>query len=148
VLLVEYGDFECPFCGRAEESLTTVLNRLPAQVRYVWRHLPLVDVHPQRGAPRWLARRLRHRAPSGRCTTRHAHRADLEQLDLVGFAASLGLDADQFVADFESARLSGAASTPTLFINDIRHEGDYGPAALLTAARMVLQSEDERPQAV
>lgn len=46
VTIVEYGDFECPYCGRAEESLTAVLNRLPAEVRYAWRHLPLVDVHP------------------------------------------------------------------------------------------------------
>jgi predicted DsbA family dithiol-disulfide isomerase len=67
-------------------------------------------------------------------------------------ATSLGLDADQFVADFkdvrtaqkvsgdiESARLSAVAGTPTLFINGGRHEGDYGPSALLAAVRMALE---------
>lgn len=161
VTIVEYGDFECPFCGRAEESLTTVLNRLPAQVRYVWRHLPLVDVHPAA----WRAALASEAAAAqGAFWPMHdallAHRAELEQLDLVGLAVSLGLDADQFVADFESAttshkvaadvesaRLSGVAGTPTLFINGVRHEGDYGPAALLRVVRMVLQPEDARPQA-
>jgi Na+/H+ antiporter NhaA/protein-disulfide isomerase len=161
VTIIEYGDFECPFCGRAEESLTTVLNRLPAQVRYVWRHLPLVDVHPAA----WRAALASEAAAAQEAfwpmhDALLAHRAELEQLDLVGLAVSLGLDADQFVADFESAttshkvaadvesaRLSGVAGTPTLFINGVRHEGDYGPAALLGAVRMVLQPEDARPQA-
>lgn len=161
VTVVEYGDFECPFCGRAEDSLTTVLNRLPAQVRYVWRHLPLVDVHPAA----WRAALASEAAAAQDAfwpmhDALLAHRAELEQLDLVGLAVSLGLDADRFVADFESAatshkvaadvesaRLSGVAGTPTLFINGVRHEGDYGPAALLAAVRTVLQPEDERPQA-
>jgi protein-disulfide isomerase len=161
VTIVEYGDFECPFCGRAEESLTTVLNRLPAQVRYVWRHLPLVDVHPAA----WRAALASEAAAAQDAfwpmhDALLAHRAELEELDLVGLAASLGLDADQFVADFESARtshkvaadvesarLSGVAGTPTLFINGVRHEGDYGPAALLAAVRMVLQPQEERSQA-
>ena len=160
VTIVEYGDFECPYCGRAEESLTTVLNRLPADVRYVWRHLPLVDVHPAA----WRAALASEAAAAqGAFWPMHdallAHRADLEELDLVGLAGSLGLDTGHFVADFESARtahkvaadvesarLSGVAGTPTLFINGVRHEGDYGPAALLAAVRMVLQPE-ERPQA-
>lgn len=89
-----------------------------------------------------------------------ARRAELEQLDLVGLASSLGLDTDQFVADFESprtsqkvaadvesARLSGVAGTPTLFINGVRHDGDYGPMALLAAVRMVLRPEKVGPQA-
>jgi Na+/H+ antiporter NhaA/protein-disulfide isomerase len=161
VTIVEYGDFECPFCGRAEESLTTVLNRLPTQVRYVWRHLPLIDVHPAA----WRAALASEAAAAQDAfwpmhDALLAHRAELEQLDLVGVASSLGLDADQFVADFESARtshkvaadiesarLSGVAGTPTLFINGVRHEGDYGPAALLAAVRVVLAPQDERPQA-
>lgn len=161
VTIVEYGDFECPYCGRAEQSLTTVLNRLPAHVRYVWRHLPLVDVHPAA----WRAALASEAAAAQDAfwpmhDALLAHRTELEQLDLVGLAVSLGLDADQFVADFdsartshkvaadvESARLSGVAGTPALFINGVRHEGDYGPAALLGAVRMVLQPEDAPSQA-
>jgi Na+/H+ antiporter NhaA/protein-disulfide isomerase len=158
VTIVEYGDFECPYCGRAEESLTTVLSRLPTQVRYVWRHLPLVDVHPAA----WRAALASEAAAAQDAfwpmhDALLAHRADLEDLDLVGLAGSLGLDADRFVADFdsartshkvaadvESARLSGVAGTPTLFINGVRHEGDYGPAALLAAVHTVLQPEGRR----
>jgi len=161
VTIVEYGDFECPFCGRAEQSLAMVLSRLSAQVRYVWRHLPLADVHPAA----WRAALASEAAASqGAFWPMHdallAHRAELARLDLVGLAASLGLDADRFVADFESpkasqkvaadvesARLSGAAGTPTLFINGVRHEGDYGPAALLGAVEMVLESGEVEPQA-
>lgn len=161
VTIVEYGDFECPFCGRAEESLTTVLNRLPTQVRYVWRHLPLVDVHPAA----WRAALASEAAATQNAfwpmhDALLARRAELEQLDLVGLASSLGLDTDRFVADFESprtsqkvaadvesARLSGVAGTPTLFINGVRHDGDYGPEELLAAVRMVLRPGDERPHA-
>jgi protein-disulfide isomerase len=150
---VEYGDFECPFCGQAEWSLTTVIHELPTQVRYVWRHLPLVDVHPAA----WRAALASEAAAvQGSFWPMHdallARRAELDDLDLVELATSLGLDADQFIADFkdartaqkvsgdiESARLSAVAGTPTLFINGVRHEGDYGPSALLAAVRMALE---------
>lgn len=161
ITIVEYGDFECPFCGVAEESLTTVLHQLPTQVRYVWRHLPLVDVHPAS----WRAALAAEAAAAqGAFWPMHdtllARRSELEQLDLVGVADSLGLDVDRFVADLESARtsqrvaadvesarLSGVAGTPTLFINGVRHEGDYGPASLASAVRMVMQPDAGRPQA-
>jgi protein-disulfide isomerase len=153
VTIVEYGDFECPFCGQAEKSLTAALQQLPTQVRYVWRHLPLVDVHPAA----WRAA-LASEAAAAQDSfwAMHdallAHRAELKDLDLVGLATSLGMDADRFIADFdaartaqrvsgdiESARLSAVAGTPTLFINGVRHEGDYGPPALLAAVRMALE---------
>lgn len=161
VTIVEYGDFECPSCGQAEESLATVLNRLPTQVRYVWRQLPLVDVHPAA----WRAALASEAAAQQDAfwpmhDALLARRAELEQLDLVALASALGLDLNQFVADFESARtaqkvaadiesarLSGVSGTPTLFINGVRHDGDYGAAALLAAVRMVLQPVDDRPQA-
>jgi Na+/H+ antiporter NhaA/predicted DsbA family dithiol-disulfide isomerase/predicted GNAT family acetyltransferase len=161
VTIVEYGDFECPYCGQAEESLTEVLHRLPAQVRYVWRHLPLVDVHPAA----WRAALASEAAAAQDAfwpmhDALLAHRAELEELDLVDLAASLGLDSERFVTDFEaartshkvvsdieSARLSGVAGTPTLFINGVRHEGDYGPAALLEAVHLVVQPGSGQPLA-
>lgn len=158
VTIVEYGDFECPFCGRAERSLATVLSRLPADVRYVWRHLPLSDVHPAA----WRAALASEAAAAqGAFWEMHdallARREALEQLDLIALASSLGLVVDRFVADFESprtvhkvvtdietARLSGVAGTPTLFINGVRYDGDYGPAPLIEAIRSVIASGTAR----
>lgn len=158
VTIVEYGDFQCPFCGRAESSLAAVLHELPADVRYVWRHLPLTDVHP--GA--WRAALASEAAGAQDAfwpmhDALLAHRVDLEDLDLVALAASLGLDTEKFVADIESgrtvkkvaadiesARLSDVAGTPTLFINGVRHRGDYSPEALLAAVRMILPKTDSR----
>jgi Na+/H+ antiporter NhaA/protein-disulfide isomerase len=161
VTIVEYGDFECPFCGRAEKSLATVLSRLPADVRYVWRHLPLSDVHPAA----WRAALASEAAAAqGAFWPMHDALLDqrdaLEELDLVALASSLGLDTDRFVADFESprtvqkvvtdietARLSGVAGTPTLFINGVRYDGDYAPAPLLDAVISALAFGTARPQA-
>lgn len=160
VTIVEYGDFQCPFCGRAEGSLAAVLHELPADVRYVWRHLPLTDVHPAA----WRAALASEAADAQDAfwpmhDALLAHRADLEDLDLVALATSLGLDTDQFVsdlesgrtaqkvaADVESARLSDVAGTPTLFINGVRHQGDYSPDALLAAVRMILPPVEPGPQ--
>jgi len=158
VTIVEYGDFECPFCGRAEKSLASVLSRLPADVRYVWRHLPLGDVHPAA----WRAA-LASEAAAAQGAFWEMHdallerREALEQLDLVALATSIGLDSDRFVSDFESprtvhkvvtdvetARLSGVAGTPTLFINGVRYDGDYRPAPLLQAVQSVITSGTAR----
>ena len=160
VTIVEYGDFQCPFCGRAEASLAAVLHELPADVRYVWRHLPLTDVHPAA----WRAALASEAADAQDAfwpmhDALLANRADLEELDLVALAASLGLDTGQFVsdlesgrtaqkvaADVESARLSDVAGTPTLFINGVRHQGDYSPEALLAAVRMIMPAVRSNPQ--
>jgi Na+/H+ antiporter 1/Thioredoxin len=74
VTVVEYGDFECPYCGRAEPAVRELLRGF-ADVRYVWRHLPLTDVHP---TPSW-----RHLA------------------DLVSYADRLGLDVARFTEDLQ-----------------------------------------------
>ena len=68
VTIVEYGDFECPFCGQAEPVIRELLAG-SGDLRYVWRHLPLNDVHPRAQLAAEAARRPPIRARSGRCTT-------------------------------------------------------------------------------
>ena len=69
VTLVEYGDFECPYCGRAEPVVRELLTDF-GDLRYVWRHLPLNDVHPHTQEAAEAAEAAAGRARSGRCTTR------------------------------------------------------------------------------
>jgi Na+/H+ antiporter NhaA len=143
VTLVEYGDFECPYCGRAERAITEVLGE-SADVRYVWRHLPLSDVHVH---AQLAAEASEAAAAQGKFWEYHdvllAHQDALEADDLVRYAEELGLDAERFVDnlsrhaggkrisdDVDSAEESGVAGTPTFFVNGRRHWGAYDAAGL------------------
>jgi Na+/H+ antiporter NhaA len=148
VTIVEYGDFECPYCGQAEPVLREVLAG-HGDVRYVWRHLPLTDVHPH---AQLAAEAAEAAAEQGAFWPMHdllLRRQDALQLaDLVGYARDIGIDADQFrsrlstragaarvAEDTDSADLSGVSGTPTFFINNRRHYGSYDIAALTTAVQ-------------
>ena len=148
VTLVEYGDFECPFCGRAQDAIQSVLGRT-RDLRYVWRHLPLTDVHPH---TQQAAEASEAAAKQGKFWAMHDllldHQDELEPDDLVRYAEQLGLDVDRFVADVErhvgggriaddvdSAEQSGVAGTPTFFINGRRHWGAYDVDGLTRAVR-------------
>jgi Na+/H+ antiporter NhaA/protein-disulfide isomerase len=148
VTLVEYGDFECPYCGRAESSITELLGT-DVGVQYVWRHLPLTDVHPH---TQLAAEASEAAAAQGKFWEMHdvllARQEHLEPDDLVGYAEEIGLDVDRFVDDLrrhaggsrisddvESAELSGVAGTPTFFVNGRRHWGAYDAAGLTRAVR-------------
>ncbi len=148
--LVEYGDFECPFCGQAEPVIRDLLAEFGDDLRYVWRHLPLADVHPRAQlAPARRPRRPRPRMRSGRCTTGCCRaRTELRPDELVGHARSLGLDADRFTdelrrhvhapriaEDVDDADRSGVSGTPTFFVNGQRHHGAYDVATLSAAVR-------------
>jgi Na+/H+ antiporter NhaA len=145
VTVVEYGDFECPYCGRAEPVVRDLLS--DSDIRYVWRHLPLTDVHP---AAQLAAEASEAAAVQGRFWEMHdlllQHQDDLRPKDLVRYAAQIGLDADRFhddlmrhghaarvAQDVESADLSGVSGTPTFFINDQRHYGAYDIETLTAA---------------
>lgn len=142
--LVEYGDFECPFCGRATGVVADLRERLGDDLRYVFRHLPLTDVHEH-------AEQAAHAAEAagaqGRFWAMHdllfAHQDELEFEDLVGYAGDLGLDVERFTRDLDdeplaarvredvaSAEASGARGTPTFFVGDRRHVGPYDSATL------------------
>src|SRR5262245_6868240 len=146
VTVVEYGDFECPYCGRAESAVRNLLREF-GDVRYVWRHLPLSDVHPN---ARLAAEAAEAAADQGAFWEMHdlllANQRALRPDDLVGYAEQLGLDVELFsetlfehrtinrvADDVDSADLSGVTGTPTFFVNGRRHYGAYDIATLSAA---------------
>jgi Na+/H+ antiporter NhaA len=148
VTLVEYGDFECPYCGQAEPVVRELLRDF-GDVRYVWRHLPLSDVHPH---ARLAAEAAEAAADQGAFWEMHDllldHQALLGFGDLVRYAEQLGLDVERFTnqlqdhagaprvaEDVDSADLSGVSGTPTFFINGRRHYGAYDIDTLTTEVR-------------
>ncbi|HEY7486792.1 MAG TPA: Na+/H+ antiporter NhaA [Streptosporangiaceae bacterium] len=148
ITVVEYGDFECPFCGQAEPVLRELLAG-HGDVRYVWRHLPLTDVHPQ---ARLAALASEAAALQGKFWEMHdvllEHQDALQARDLLRYAGELGLDVERFrdglrrntgaariAEDVDSADLSAVSGTPTFFINGRRHYGAYDIDTLTTAVR-------------
>ena len=154
--LVEYGDFECPFCARATGVTDELRGTFGPRLRYVFRHLPLPDVHPHAE----LAARAAEAADrQGRFWDMHdvlfRHQDELELEDLAGYAADLGLDVEAFLrtlddeatyarvrADVASAEASGARGTPTFFVNGHRHTGPHDAQSLAAA---LLRETDEAP---
>jgi Na+/H+ antiporter NhaA len=149
VTLVEYGDFECPYCGQAEPVMRELFRDF-VDVRYVWRHLPLSDVHPH---ARIAAEAAEAAAEQGAFWEMHdlllAKQNALDPDDLIGYAAQLGLDVERFADalrvhagamrvadDVDSADLSGVSGTPTFFINGRRHYGAYDARTLSAALRV------------
>jgi Na+/H+ antiporter NhaA len=148
VMLVEYGDFECPYCGQAESVIRELLRDY-LDVAYVWRHLPLNDVHPH---AQLAAEAAEAAAEQGAFWPMYdlllEHQDALHGRDLVGYAEQLGLDLERFrddmqrragagriAEDVDSADLSGVSGTPTFFINGRRHYGAYDIATLSAAVR-------------
>ncbi len=146
VTIVEYGDFECPYCGQAEPVLRELLAG-HGDVRYVWRHLPLGDVHPH---AQLAAEAAEAAAAQGAFWEMHdlllRHQDRLQLRDLIRYAGDLRLDGERFgghlrkragaariAEDVDSADLSGVSGTPTFFINGRRHYGSYDITALTTA---------------
>jgi Na+/H+ antiporter NhaA len=151
VTLLEYGDHECPFCGQAEPTLRELMSDgdLAADLRYVWRHLPLPDVHP---SAQLAAEAAEAASAQGRFWEMHdllmGHQDRLRMTDLVAYAEQLGLDvelfrhklkkhyyADRVAQDVASADLSGVAGTPSFFINGQRHHGAYDIGTLKAAIK-------------
>ena len=145
--IVEYGDFECPFCSRATGSIDAVFDRLPGQVRWVFRHLPLDAVHPHADD---AAKAAEAAGQQGHffemARTLFANQKALAKDDIRGYATALGLDMDRFVDDFRSAEvirrvdddrldaeMMDLHSTPTFFVGEKRHVGPYDSESLIRA---------------
>ena len=158
VTVLEYGDFECPFCGQAEPIVRELL-REHGEVAYAWRHLPLNDVHP---TAQQAAEAAEAAANQGAFWEMHDllldHQNALSFRDLLGYARELGLDVDRFeedlrtrdgsgriARDVDSADLSGVSGTPTFFINGLRHYGAYDIATLSAAVKAARARELVRP---
>ena len=149
VTVVEYGDFECPFCGRAEPVVRELLRDF-GDIRYVWRHLPLTDVHPH---AQLAAEAAEAAAAQDAFWEMHdlllARQDALTPRDLIAYAGELGLDVDRFTEDLrrhagagrvaedvDSADLSNVSGTPTFFVNGRRHYGAYDIETLSQAVRV------------
>jgi Na+/H+ antiporter NhaA len=164
VTLVEYGDYQCPYCGQAEVVIRELLVSFGDELRYVWRHLPLNDVHPD---TQMAAEAAEAAAAQGAFWEMHDmlldHQDELAPPDLTRYAQELGLDVERFwdelrrreyaarvAEDVASADASGVAGTPSFFINGRRHQGAYDIATLTSAVdaarkRARLRDQAERP---
>jgi len=147
-LIVEYGDYECPYSRQAFREIGRLERRLGDEVRFAFRHFPLTEIHPHALAASAAAEAA---ALQDRFWDMHEMlfqgQKALEDHDLRRYADRLGLDADVFDGDRASARVlerierdvqSGIASgevrgTPTLFIDGVVHRGAYDAAVLLAA---------------
>ena len=149
VTLVEYGDYECPYCGQAEVAIRELLDSFGDDLRYVWRHLPLNDVHEH---AQMAAEAAEAAAAQGKFWEMHDmlldHQGDLEPSDLSRYANDIGLDLNRFwdelrsrehaarvAEDVASADASGVAGTPSFFINGKRHQGAYDVGTLTSEVR-------------
>ena len=147
--LVEYGDFECPFCSRATGSIDQVRKHFGDELRYVWRHLPLERVHPRAFD---AARASEAAALQGKfwelAREMFAHPDDLEWSDIYRYAVAAGIDIEQFDKDVrihaskvlhrvqddaQDAEVMDLNSTPTFFVNGKRHKGPWDAASLIRA---------------
>lgn len=145
--LVEYGDFECPFCSRATGSIDEVRAHFGDELRYVWRHLPLERVHPRALD---AARAAEAAAQQGRFFDMAAMMFEfqdyLEWQHIYRYADQVGCDIAQFDDDVHSAKVllrvqddvqdaevMDLGATPTFFVNGTRHKGPWDSASLIRA---------------
>ena len=147
VTLVEYGDFECPHCGRAYPIVKEIQRRLGAELRFVYRHFPLHDIHPH--AER-AAEAAEAAGAQGAFWPMHdmlfENQSSLDDASLIRYAERIGLDVEPFVLDLERRTHShrvqhdhtngvhdGVQGTPTFFVDGIRHDLSFDLETLLLA---------------
>jgi protein-disulfide isomerase len=147
--LLEYGDFECSFCGKAYREVKAVRERLGDGVRFEFRHFPLWEMHPHAFEAAQAAEAAR---AQGRFGEMHdllfENQARLDHDDLVGYAGRLGLDverfdrelrdgvhADKVRADRAAGEAAGVTGTPAFFIDGERYRGSYEAETLIDALR-------------
>ncbi len=152
VTLVEYGDFECEFCGRAYPELKRLLKQVGGKVRFVFRHFPIPEDHPHAQHAAEVAEAA---AAQGKFWEMHdllyEHQSALTDEDLLRYARQLGLDmariqrelaahtyAPVVRQDFMGGVRSGVSGTPRFFINGRRHEEPGDVTTLATALRRTL----------
>ena len=149
VILLEYGDYECPYCGQAETVVRELLDSFGDDLCYVWRHLPLSDVHPR---AQLAAEAAEAAGAQGRFWDMHdtllSHQDELLPMHIRRYAEDLDLDIERFADDMHrrayapriardvaSADESGVSGTPSFFINGRRHQGAYDIATLTAEVR-------------
>jgi protein-disulfide isomerase len=147
ITLVEYGDYQCPYCGAAYPIVREVQKRLGAELRFVFRNFPIGSAHPH--AP-LAAEAAEAAGAQGKFWPMHdtlyEHQGALEERNLLTYARRLDMDIDRFRTeldrhtyqprvqeDFMSGVRSGVNGTPTFYINDLRHDGSYDFPELIEA---------------
>ena len=151
VVLVEYGDYECPYCGQAASLVKAAQAQMGDKLCFVFRNFPLAEMHPHAAH---AAQAAEAADAQGQFWPMHdllyENQDNLEDADLAGYAAKLGLDKTRFAADlsggqsdakvqadFESGAESGVNGTPSFFINGVRFDGDWQGDGLLQALQSV-----------
>jgi protein-disulfide isomerase len=147
VTLVEYGDYECPYCGAAYPVIKQVQARMGERLRFVFRNFPITTSHPH---AEQAAEAAEAAAAQGRFWPMHdllyENQKNLGDRDLRAYAERLGLDVELFDTelaghvhaarvrdDFMSGVRSGVNGTPTFYINGVRHDDSYELDTLLAA---------------
>ena len=155
VTLVEYADFECPYCGQTEPVIRALMATFGDELRYVFRHLPLTEVH---GHAQLAAEAAEAAGAQGKFWEMHdllfAHQGALDVHSLKTYAEQLDLDMERFTKalrtrkyaprianDVEEADESGVTGTPTFFINGRRHHGAYDLEALTQRVRAATRAK-------
>jgi protein-disulfide isomerase len=154
VTLVEYGDYECPYCGEAYPIVKEIQRRLGDRLRFVFRNFPLTQSHPH---AQHAAEAAEAAAVEGKFWEMHdylfEHQRALDDAHLVQYAVALNLDEETFKRemtehvhtnrvreDFLSGVRSGVNGTPTFFINGVRHDDSYELETLLAAIEAAMPS--------
>ena len=141
VTLVEYGDYQCPYCGAAYAIVKKLQKAMGRDMRFVFRNFPLKEAHPHALHAAIAAERV---ALEGEPAfwkmhdTLYEHQKALDDTQLAGYAKSLGVSADEIAAafaggppadrvraDFRSGIKSGVNGTPTFFVNGVRYDSDW-----------------------
>ena len=154
VTLVEYGDFECPHCGRAYPIVKAVQKHFDRRLRFVFRNFPLTEVHPHAA---YAAAAAEAAADRGKFWGMHdllfEHQDALGAMDLVRYASQLGIASEGFLdvirsrdmaervrTDFRSGVRSGVNGTPTFFLNGSRYDGAWDYDGLVAAVEGAIPS--------
>jgi protein-disulfide isomerase len=157
VTLMEYGDFECPYSGRAYPIVRDLQERMGEQLRFIFRNFPLTTVHPH---AEQAAEAAEAAAAQGRFWEMHdllyENQRHLRDDDLRSYAQTLNLDldlfdndlaehvhADRVHEDFMSGVRSGVNGTPTFFINGLRHDDSYELETLLRGVQRTAEISEE-----
>jgi protein-disulfide isomerase len=158
VTLVEYGDYECPFCGRAHHAVQEVLRRVGPNARFAFRHFPLTQMHPHALE---AAEAAEAAGAQGMFWPMHdmlfENQDALDRESLLGYAEALGLDTERFARDlaadahidkvrndFHTGVRSGVNGTPTFFVDGVRHDGSWDAGTLVVTLRNAIDSKRYR----
>jgi protein-disulfide isomerase len=154
IVMVEYGDFECPYCAQAEPVLKALRRTLRDTMLFAYRHFPLAEAHPH---AEHAAEAAEAAGAQGKFWPMHdylfAHQDRLEDPDLLEAAAAVGCDVERFAddminnryearvrEDFVSGVRSGVNGTPSIFINGMRYDGPRDLDSLLAVIEQIAES--------